>query len=183
MHRSRWSAFARWLPAAALVVLLVGCGAGGTSSGPAPSGTVVTVGSPRTTAPAATTPVATTAAAVVATPTAPTRAVNGTASPVATPGAATTPAGGGSTMQDHPAARAAVADLARQRSVDASRIQVVGVESVEWSDSSLGCPEPGRAYAQVITPGFRIRLTLDGQPVVYHADRANRVILCANPRP
>lgn len=86
-------------------------------------------------------------------------------------------------MKDQPAARAAVDDLARQRGVDPARIQVVAVEAVEWPDSSLGCPQPGRAYAQVITPGYRIRLTLDGQPVVYHADRSNRVILCANPKP
>ena len=29
-------------------------------------------------------------------------------------------------------------------------------EAVEFSDSSLGCPQPGMAYLQVITPGHKV---------------------------
>ena len=28
-------------------------------------------------------------------------------------------------------------------------------EPVQWPDTSLGCPDPDRMYAQVVTPGFR----------------------------
>ena len=55
------------------------------------------------------------------------------------------------------------------------------VEAVEWRDSSLGCPEPGKAYLQVITPGYLFVLEAGGKTYEYHADRGNRVILCENP--
>ena len=78
---------------------------------------------------------------------------------------------------DNPAVRAAIADLARLRGIDATRISVVAVETVEWSDSSLGCPQPGRAYAQVITPGYRVQLRLDNQTVTYHTNRAGSTVV------
>ena len=36
---------------------------------------------------------------------------------------------------------------------------LVSVEPREWSDTSLGCPTPGRAYAQMIVPGYALVLT------------------------
>lgn len=54
---------------------------------------------------------------------------------------------------------------------------VISVESVDWSDASLGCPEPEMMYAQVITPGYRIILELEDQQYAYHASRS-RVIYC-----
>src|SRR5687767_10541093 len=51
------------------------------------------------------------------------------------------------------AAENAIADLAVRLGIEASAVTVVSVESVTWSDGSIGCPEPGRAYPQVITPG------------------------------
>ena len=33
------------------------------------------------------------------------------------------------------------------------------VYAVEWPDSSLGCPQQGRSYLQVITPGYLVSLT------------------------
>jgi hypothetical protein len=35
-------------------------------------------------------------------------------------------------------------------------ITIVSVEMVEFSDSSLGCPNPDMAYLQVITPGHKV---------------------------
>jgi hypothetical protein len=50
----------------------------------------------------------------------------------------------------------------------------------DWSDSSLGCPEPGRAYAQVITPGYIV--TIDTSDLVteveVHTDRGSRGVIC-----
>jgi hypothetical protein len=101
----------------------------------------------------------------------------GTVGVVATP--AGTPGAGGTAVAENPAVAAAVADLAKQKGVEPSRIGVASVEAVEWPDSSLGCPQPGRAYAQVITPGWRIRLTLDGQTYEYHANQdGTTVVLC-----
>ncbi len=46
--------------------------------------------------------------------------------------------------------------LAESLSLPLVELTLTGLEPVEWGDASLGCPEPGMAYAQVITPGFRL---------------------------
>jgi hypothetical protein len=33
-------------------------------------------------------------------------------------------------------------------------LTLIQAEAIEWSDASLGCPQPGMVYAQVITPGW-----------------------------
>jgi hypothetical protein len=49
----------------------------------------------------------------------------------------------------------------------------------EWPDGGLGCPEPGVSYAQVVTPGFRFDITVDGVVYQLHTDLdASNVILC-----
>ena len=73
----------------------------------------------------------------------------------------------------------AKADLAKRAGVSTEKIRVVKVEAVEWRDSSLGCPQPGMMYAQVITPGYRVVLS-DGQSEYeYHTDRSRSVVLCS----
>lgn len=59
-----------------------------------------------------------------------------------------------------------------------TEIALTRVEAVEWSDSSLGCPQPGMMYAQVITPGYRLILTVSGAAYEYHGDRGSRVVPC-----
>jgi hypothetical protein len=76
---------------------------------------------------------------------------------------------------------AARADLAERLGVDESTIAVVSAESVNWPNSALGCPEPGRAYSQVVTPGYRIVLAVDGATYAYHASRTGSPFLCAEP--
>jgi hypothetical protein len=101
----------------------------------------------------------------------------GTVAAVAT--LASAPGTGGTAVAQNPAVMAAIADLAKQKGVDPARIGVTSAEAVDWPDSSLGCPQPGRAYMQVITPGWRIRLTLDGQTYEYHANsNGTAVVLC-----
>ncbi|WP_051063205.1 hypothetical protein [Ilumatobacter nonamiensis] len=77
----------------------------------------------------------------------------------------------------------AVADLVERRAVDASAISVVEVEEVTWSDSSLGCPQKGMQYLQVITPGVRVVLEADGAPAFYHGTSAADLTYCAAPQP
>jgi hypothetical protein len=136
-----------------MALLLAGCGASGGSGRPA------------------------------GTPGEPTRPADGTRMPAspATPAAAPTPPGTpvtGDNQRTLPPVKAAIEDLARQRGVDPAKVEIERVEAVEWPDMALGCPEPGRVYAQVITPGYRVALRLDGQTVVYHTDRASQVVSC-----
>ena len=52
-------------------------------------------------------------------------------------------------------------------------------EPVEWPDTGLGCPEPDRLYAQVVTPGFRLQFEYQGQRHEYHTDRdGSTVVRC-----
>jgi hypothetical protein len=69
-------------------------------------------------------------------------------------------------------------DLAKQLSVAADQILVVSVTPTDWPDSSLGCPKPGMAYAQVITPGFRIILEQAQKQYAYHTNQTDQVVLC-----
>jgi hypothetical protein len=69
-------------------------------------------------------------------------------------------------------------DLARRLDLAPEAIRVVSVEPVEWSDTSLGCPQPGLAYVQVTTPGFRVMLEAEGHMYEYHTDKERTAILC-----
>lgn len=71
----------------------------------------------------------------------------------------------------------AINDLAGRASVSQAEVSVVTTAPVEWRDTSLGCPQPGRVYAQVITQGFRIILEARGKSYEYHTD-SSRVVLC-----
>jgi hypothetical protein len=68
-------------------------------------------------------------------------------------------------------------DLSQRMGIGLESIMVLSAEKVQWRDSSLGCPEPGRAYLTVITPGALIRLEANGQVYEYHTDR-NKAVYC-----
>ncbi len=57
-------------------------------------------------------------------------------------------------------------------------VLVVSSEPVDWPDTALGCPEPGMAYAQVVTPGFRITLEADGETYLVHTDLTRQAVVC-----
>lgn len=74
---------------------------------------------------------------------------------------------------------AAVRALAEQQDIPPEQVTVVAWEPVDWPDTSLGCPEPGKVYAQVITPGYRVFLEARGKTYTIHTDRAGRrVVFC-----
>ena len=78
--------------------------------------------------------------------------------------------------------RKTIEDLASRLGVEKTEIEVVSAESVIWSDASLGCPEPGKMYAQVLTPGYRIVLRVKGQIYEYHTDKREHFVLCPQER-
>jgi hypothetical protein len=77
-----------------------------------------------------------------------------------------------------PSVRLARADLAQRLGLAPEAIKLVSVEAVEWSDASLGCPQPGMMYAQVITPGFLVVLEAGGATYTYHTDMGRFAVLC-----
>jgi hypothetical protein len=74
-------------------------------------------------------------------------------------------------------------DLVQRLNIPVTQIGLVEAKTVVWPDASLGCPEEGMAYAQVLTPGYLIRLQLGDQVFEYHASRGSTVIFCENPTP
>jgi len=74
--------------------------------------------------------------------------------------------------------RLAVEDLAKRLELSPEQIRLVSVEAMDWPDTSLGCPEPGMMYAQVITPGYRIALEAEGETYEYHTDTRDQIVLC-----
>lgn len=74
-------------------------------------------------------------------------------------------------------------DLAGRLSISGDEIVLLEAISVTWPDSSLGCPQEGMAYAQVLTPGYLIRLQAGDSEYEYHAGRSSTVIYCDNPVP
>jgi hypothetical protein len=71
-------------------------------------------------------------------------------------------------------------DLTRRLSISVTQISLVEVTEVEWSDSSLDCPQADMAYLQVITPGYRILLDANTQVYEYHSNKDAYVIYCEN---
>ena len=86
-------------------------------------------------------------------------------------------AGAPESEASEPLVELAKTDLANRTGIDKEQIAMVSVKAVDWPDTSLGCPEPGMFYAQVITPGYRIVLSHDGERYEYHTDRSSRVTL------
>ena len=79
----------------------------------------------------------------------------------------------------------AIADLVQATSAAADEIAVVSTEEVEWSDTSLGCPQPDEMYAQMITPGYLIVLEGGGETYEYHSgtDPEGPLVQCADDEP
>jgi hypothetical protein len=69
-------------------------------------------------------------------------------------------------------------DAAQQAGVAVDQVSVVSVTAVSWPDSSLGCPQPGQAYSQIVTAGYKIVLSANGKTYEYHTNRGNRAVLC-----
>jgi hypothetical protein len=78
--------------------------------------------------------------------------------------------------RDEAIAAARVA-LAQKQGVKAEALEVVHVEPVQWPDASLGCPEKGRMYLQMITPGYRVRLRVGGTIQAVHV-AGSRAVVC-----
>ena len=61
-------------------------------------------------------------------------------------------------------------DLSERLKIPVGDIKLAKQEAVDWPDASIGFPEKGMMYAQVITPGFRIILNVQDKLYEYHSD-------------
>jgi len=79
-------------------------------------------------------------------------------------------------MTKEDAVRRAKEDLAARTGVPADAIEEDSVEDADFPDASFGAGSPGEMSAQMITPGWRIRLRAGGERAEYRANR-NRLRL------
>jgi hypothetical protein len=67
--------------------------------------------------------------------------------------------------------------LAEQKGLPVAGISLKKAEAVNWPDTSLGRPEPGKMYAQVITPGYLIVLSYGQTDFEFHTDKGGNFVL------
>jgi len=66
-------------------------------------------------------------------------------------------------------------DLLQKTGAEPDQINTVSVEETEFEDASLGVPQPGQSYAQMIIPGYIIIIEYQGELYQYHAS-SQRVV-------
>jgi hypothetical protein len=54
-------------------------------------------------------------------------------------------------------ARIAKEAISVETQISLKDILVTDIEAIDYRDSSLGCPQTGMTYLQVITPGYRVK--------------------------
>ncbi|MBV9578655.1 MAG: hypothetical protein JO057_08710 [Chloroflexi bacterium] len=74
---------------------------------------------------------------------------------------------------------AAITDAAGHLGVSRDTLQVQQVQARQWPDSSLGCPQSGQQYSQMVTPGYLIVISSGTHQLEYHTDDRARVMLCS----
>lgn len=72
----------------------------------------------------------------------------------------------------------AIAAIAAELGVAPDEVQVIAAEPRDWPDSSLGCPREGQVYLEVITPGFLVTVSFEGEEIAFHTDRRGNVVRC-----
>ncbi len=77
------------------------------------------------------------------------------------------------------AAFIAMALLVSALGAPASEFRVASFEETSWTDTGLGCPEPGVFYAQLFTPGWKVILARGTEMFEFHTDRqGNSIVNC-----
>ncbi len=72
----------------------------------------------------------------------------------------------------------AVNIIAHDLGVSPDAVTVLSVQKVTWSDASLGCPQPGMMYAQVLTPGYLVTAEVNGQTHNVHMNDRGKGEVC-----
>ncbi len=157
---------------ALLLGTLSACGGGATpTAAPTAVATVVAITTAVTTATASASATTTSGPATATVPRAATPSASATRGTRGTRG-----------TMDYPyELRQALAQVAADLGVAPDQLTIVAVEARDWPDSSLGCPQPGRAYSQIITPGYRLVVRANGQEYEYHTSARTTMIVRCTP--
>jgi hypothetical protein len=77
--------------------------------------------------------------------------------------------------------RAQLAGKVGQAAADQATVEVA--QAVTWPDGSLGCPQPGMFYTQMVVKGYQVVLVVDGKKYDYRIGAGGKPSLCENGRP
>jgi hypothetical protein len=80
-------------------------------------------------------------------------------------------------MTREEAIKLATETLAHELGLGTDLVELRRASSVDWPDSSLGCPEEGKTYLPVVTPGYLVSLQVDGQVFSVHVG-PDRALVC-----
>lgn len=155
----------------AIALLTLGCASRIESPNvviPTATATHTPVASARPTAAPGTSPTATPAAKPTPAP---------TATPTRTPTPTPTP-----TPAPSIASAKAAALLVSTLGVPSADVHFERISSIDWPDTALGCPEPGRAYATVVVRGWMILLRHGQKLYEYHADEDGEHVTTCDPK-
>ena len=72
-----------------------------------------------------------------------------------------------------------IEDAASKQNVGVVAVTVLSGQPVDWSDGSLGCPEPGMSYVQVLTPGYLVLVDAGGVTLEYHLNQQGGFKQCS----
>ena len=75
-----------------------------------------------------------------------------------------------------PAVQAARIRLGIDTGINPARFNLRSVEAVQWTDTCLNIPQPGRVCASMIVPGYRIILGYSGQRYEVHTDQLGDIV-------
>ncbi|MCA9927418.1 MAG: hypothetical protein KC419_03030 [Anaerolineales bacterium] len=70
------------------------------------------------------------------------------------------------------------ADLSSRLGIDIGEVELVAIAETTWRDSSLGCPQPGMNYLQVLTDGYNITLKANEVVYEYHTSGTRSFVYC-----
>lgn len=67
--------------------------------------------------------------------------------------------------------------LAADLGVDISEVSIDKIEPVDWPDACLGIVKPDQMCASVITPGYKVTLTVKMTQYIYHTNQDGSLII------
>jgi hypothetical protein len=155
-----------------LALALAACGQADTGAPPATSAPTIIAEQPT----AAPTAAPTSAPAATVQPAA-------TSAPAPTQPAEPSPGSGLSVEAPPELVTAAQQQLAKYLKVSPDALKLQSANAKEWPDGSLGCPEEGMVYPQVLVPGYLLIFTDSAQSVQYevHTGQSEaQLVLCQN---
>ena len=78
-----------------------------------------------------------------------------------------------------PAQMAAIQEVSKKYNLPVDQIQIVNTEAVTWPNGCLGAVIPGAMCTDVVSPGFRIMLTANGQQFEIHTNQDGTSVIDA----